>query len=402
MNTNNKRKIVFLFHTPIPKSYLSLFKISDFLNLGYNIELIDTSYFSNRPAYNNTVTGLINYEEKYVHRVYTNIELFKLLDEYYDAVIIVTFDCLVEFFQLFRYLSKNRRDYGYLILGTSYQTASFMTTRKRISSFLYGLSFKRIANGLYRRLPRKKLGIKACDFIICNSPDEEADFRKRLVCDEHTTYKTIHSNFYEEALENKRKQRIVPEKYCVWLDFYAPYHPDVELISGKNRIDPAKYYNSLKQFFCWIEKYSGYKVVIAAHPRSDYEKHPESYNGFRIEKFKTSLLVRDAEFIMTSASTSFLYGVMYLKPIIFIIQDELYKLPKNITYCENTSKKLNKETINIDHIKEDEVSDILIEQMRIDNNCYIKSANSYIKVGFDGDIAGRSHIYDIIDFLESL
>lgn len=394
--------VVFIFHTPIPKSYLSLFKITDLIKLNVDVQLIDTSFFSNRPAYNSTVSGLVDYKADNVHRVFTNRELCGLLDEYSKGIVIVTFDCLIEFYPLFRYLFKHKRKYGYLILGTSYQTASNLTVIQRINSFVKSISIRRIANGIYRRIPRKKLGIPSCDFIICNSPIEETIFRRRFVCDEHTIYKTIHSNFYEEALSIVEKPRIVDEPYCVWLDFYAPYHPDVELMFGKNMIDAKKYYDPLKRFFRWIEKYYGCKVIVAAHPRSDYRKHPEAYEGFRIEKFVTSHLVRDAEFVITSASTSFLYGVLYLKPILFIYQDELYKYPENITYCRKTSEMLGRRPINIDHIREDDVPIILQNQMYIDKESYLQSANSYIKVGFDGNIYGRSHVFEIVDFLNSI
>ena len=90
------------------------------------------------------------------------------------------------------------------------------------------------------------------------------------------------------------------------------------------------------------------------------------------------MLVRDSEFVMTTASSSFLYAIMYGKPLLFLIQDELYSLPDNVAYAENVSQKLNKSPIYIEHIEQSQLPDLFDRELKIDEKTYKKSANEYI------------------------
>ena len=396
------RKICIVFHTPIIESYRSLFKFDDFIERGYQLILLDISAFTNHAAYKLTQTGLIDYRLSYVHRIMNYKELFRVLERCHESIFIMTFDCNVEFYPLYHYLARYRIKYGYMVLGANYQTSSILSNRERIKAVFCNISIIRVANGLFRRLPRERFGISPCSFVINNSPVEIDHFRKRFVCAPSTRFKVIHSNFYEEALMHKNEPRLIREKYCVWLDFYAPYHPDVEMTEKKNPMNPDRYYRPLRKFFHWVEEYTGYKVIIAAHPRSDYSLHSEAYEGYRVEKFNTCMLVRDSEFVMTTASSSFLYAIMYSKPLLFLIQDELYSLPDNVAYAENVSQKLNKSPIYIEHIEQSQLPDLFDQELKIDEKTYKKSANEYIKEGFDGTISGNSHISEIIDLIESV
>ena len=144
------------------------------------------------------------------------------------------------------------------------------------------------------------------------------------------------------------------------------------------------------------------EVIISAHPRSDYEKHSDAYKGFRVIKNSTCLLVRDAKFVMTAASTSFLYAVTYKKPLLFIYQNALEEgLPSHIRFMIALSKEFDKSIINIDEFDYGNTS-LIDEQLKINDVLYQKSAENYVKQNFDGTIRGESYKKEIIAFLEAL
>jgi hypothetical protein len=127
----------------------------------------------------------------------------------------------------------------------------------------------------------------------------------------------INSFDYDAYLLLKEKNcRIIQEPYCVFLDGYMPYHPDFKMMRLPH-LDPDKYYTSLNNFFLWIENTYKIKVVIAAHPKSNYDDK-KSYGERIIIKNKTAELVRNAEFVLLHASTAISFAILFKKPLIFI------------------------------------------------------------------------------------
>ena len=55
-----------------------------------------------------------------------------------------------------------------------------------------------------------------------------------------------------------------------------------------------------------------------AHPRSNYEKHPELFKKYKIIKGKTIDLVKNSKLVLMHCSTSVNYAVIYKKPIIIL------------------------------------------------------------------------------------
>ena len=110
-------------------------------------------------------------------------------------------------------------------------------------------------------------------------------------------------------------RRLVPERYAVFLDSNLPHHSDLELC-GVRPIDAVGYYRSLNRFFGLLEQHHGIRVVIAAHPRANYDE--SLFEGRAIYRLATAELVQDTEFVLAHTSTSMSYAVLNGKPLIFI------------------------------------------------------------------------------------
>jgi hypothetical protein len=133
------------------------------------------------------------------------------------------------------------------------------------------------------------------------------------------TAKVVPINFfdYDRYMEARADcgRKLVNGRFAVFLDSNLPYHSDLAFC-GFQRIDPVGYYRSLNRFFGLLEREHGVKVVIAAHPRSDYDG--TTFEGRQTHRLATAELVRDAEFVLSHTSTAMSYAVLNGKPLIFI------------------------------------------------------------------------------------
>jgi len=179
--------------------------------------------------------------------------------------------------------------------------------------------------------------------------------------------------FLKQKIEYKK---IVEYNYCLYLDEYVPYHPDFKKIGvdRKYRAIADIYYKKMNSFFDNIEKNYNLKVIIAAHPRAEYEKIGNVWNGREIIYGKTIELVRDADFCMMHASTSINFCILYQKPILFLTLKELE--PLYGLFIDSFSQEIGSSKIFID----DEFNKDIIENSLIVNaKEYSRYKENYIK-----------------------
>lgn len=395
------KSICFMIDTPILKFYLSYYVIDAFINAGYQIQWVDISPVTNPEAHQSCPKDMLDYQEFGVRicRSYKEIDsLIEGLEE--NCIVVSSGSWDRKHYPIYKSLAKRKHRYGYMILNSCYELASQEKGVNRLKRYIERLTMSRVADSIFRRLPKSLYRGMACSFLINNSAREIEDYKKRFFCDDDTQYLVVHSNTYEEALSYVKEERIVKEKYCVWMDSYVPYHPDLAQIGAK--VDAKEYYAPLRKFFSWIQKNYKVRVIISAHPRSDYTKHPDAYEGFEIIKGKSCLLVRDAEFVLSAASTSFLYAITYQKPILFIYQNALVQeLHSHIIFIDHLCKELNQSPLNIDEF-DYQNKEMIDKRLRLDADSYKACANDYISEGFDGKLTEESYSITITDFLDRL
>lgn len=396
------KKICFLIDTPILKSYKSYYALDALDENGIDYILVDTSPLINKKAYQNVKKDLMDYKKENVYLCKTWRELrkvLKCLDR--ETVVIDSGSYDLEHLRVYQYLKKIGIPYGYMILNSCYEAATQSTDlKKKIKSYIKTISLKKVLNSIFVRLPKRWFRVNPTFFVITNSAVEIEGYKKRFYCDLTTKFLIVHSNSYEEALEHKDGARLISGKYCVWIDSYVPYHPDLVQIPGA-KVDDESYYSALRKFFHWIEEQYELKVVVAAHPRSDYIKHNEAYEGFPIYKMHTCELVRDAEFVLSAASTSFLYVITYNKPILLIYQKALFDgLKSHINFINVLADELGTSPVYIDG---EEITKKKIDKLlTINSQKYKKIAEKYVKYNFNGRIEGESYKTQIADFLKNI
>ena len=84
------------------------------------------------------------------------------------------------------------------------------------------------------------------------------------------------------------------------------------------------------KLFNYLETKYSVRMVVAAHPKSNY--HGDEFGGREIIRGNTMELVKNAEFSIVHGSMSISYSVIFNKPIILAITDEMMKLSMAIIY----------------------------------------------------------------------
>jgi hypothetical protein len=190
---------------------------------------------------------------------------------------------------------------------------------------------------------------------------------------------TLDYDLYLDDIKVGFKKKLKSEKYIVFIDEYTPFHPDHFFRNVKPPTTPETYYPILRSFFKYIEEETGLKVIIAAHPRSKYEEHPDYFGGREVIRGKTRDLVRGCEFVLTYYSASLNFAVLYKKPVIFITTNDLERSIRDANYFYSYSWEFKKNAHNIEQNYDIDWNEELIINEKIYNNYkekYIKKNGS--------------------------
>lgn len=158
----------------------------------------------------------------------------------------------------------------------------------------------------------------------------------------------IHSHDYDESIRRKRNNlNIVAQRdICVFLDEAATHHTDF-LLGGDQPPDGDMYFEAMNNLFDAVEKNTGLKVVISAHPRSNYASLGDVFKGREVVKGSTIELVASSQLVVMHASTSVSYAVLNSKPVLLA---KVPGLPKNHSInimVDVFSRELDLRVINI-------------------------------------------------------
>ena len=276
---------------------------------------------------------------------------------------------------LYKYISANKLPYAVFMANALPPTAPVESGRPALTERLAKLLTLKPATvwqQLFIRCPKKILGVRAASIVL--SGGEKSNLY-RYPIDASTERLWAHTLDYDVYLRNKSASSDNSRaRYFVFLDEYLPYHRDYDLLKMKAPVTAKEYYPALCRLFEAIEKNTGCHVIVAAHPMSDYEKHPDSFGGREVVCGRTAELVRGAECVIAHYSTAISFAVMYRKPVIFVTTNEIEKSPAN-TFIRSMSQWLGKAPINISNVREIDIG----SELRVDTEAYQNYGNAFIK-----------------------
>lgn len=268
-----------------------------------------------------------------------------------EDMIITWFDYLYfKFYWLYRAISKSRASYSAMQVNAP---VGFCGIREPVYSKLkrvFGriplkVCFRILRDNLYKRIPYKFLGIKPAIYRFSGTDISLGHYY--FPSDKTTRIVFMHTFDYDLYLEKNNENEVKIPENAVFLDSYLPFHEDDYMVGALHWVTADNYYPNLCRFFDYVEKEQNIKVEIAAHPRSFYEKHPDYFNKRTLRMGKTIESVRGIKFVISHDSNALNFAVIYQKPIIFIITEEMVR--NNVAgMVYNVASWFGKEPINID------------------------------------------------------
>jgi hypothetical protein len=226
-------------------------------------------------------------------------------------------------YKIFRAISKNNLNFGLTGPYTTNHELSFNTKHKQISfigrnkNLNFRLFFEKLLNKLIvNKIALKLFGFKyASHFFIGGGSQSGA--RGPLI-NAKTKLMHIHAANYDIYLKHKNLE--LSEDYILYLDQYIPFHSDFLFNNQDNTFEVNEYYQNLRFLFNNIERAYGLKVIIAAHPKANYEDKPGLF-GDRVIKqgvVSSSKAIINAKMILQHATMTLSLCVLFKKPIIFL------------------------------------------------------------------------------------
>lgn len=220
-----------------------------------------------------------------------------------------------------------------------------------------------------------KYGIRPADHLIRGGYCDPTDFLNTGRASETIWAHALDYDLYLKFKAEKRPP-LIEDDYAVFLDEYFPLHPD-HLVEGA-RPNPYKeaseYYDELGRMLDLIERALGMQVVIAAHPRSQYEKMKDPFGGRTVIKGRTIELAAYSQAAVTHGSTSANQAVLFRKPVIFLMPGRA-KGTYYERFISNFAKKLGKAPFDMDNIGKADLK----KELTVNSSLYDEYIYNYIK-----------------------
>lgn len=341
------RKAVFSSYVSLTASTLRLFPLDALAQEGFPVEYWDLS-----ALYGASLPGK-EIARPYARRFTTWAELESALLAPETAELLITVAAPYEprFFRLHRLLSRSPAVLGSLISGTLPMPARSPLDRAREDLRLL-IDPAKIAHFILKRAAQaaRRLGaVREFDFVFAAGSNAQEEAGRAPVV-------AVNSSDYDDWLETgDADPPLVAGRYAVYLDQFAPAHPDFALLGIKQLINPGRYYALLNGFFERLERSCGVSVVIAAHPKADYPKNP--FAGRRILRSSTRALVRRCEFALATISTAIGFAVLDRKPLVFFTTEDMmarYRPLRHDTAPFHFARALGRPCLVLDRLPKEE------------------------------------------------
>jgi len=204
-----------------------------------------------------------------------------------------------------------------------------------------------------------------------------------------------HNLDYDDYL--KIKNTIPSETFygVVFIDQNYCFHPDFHYIGLKSPASPEKYFPAVCHALKSISKHLNTTVCVALHPRSAHRNLPnKEFGDIQIKRGITGQLIKACQVVVAHESTAVQLAVLFRKPIIFILTDELEKSEILLGYCKTLAKSLGKSPVNIDKNR-DQID--WQKEIGVDNQIYTSFMNKYIKTDGTPEMSSWDILIDHIN-----
>lgn len=377
--------IIFFFEIPFNQRNFERFGIQQFIDNNFIVEIWDLSQFlhprntaETQPHPLPEIKGLI------YKKILAKNEVREGLQNIRSNTLV---HCFIGFsfrtLFIYRFLSKNKIPYAITVTNTipvasPAESISGTKTWIKVFSDLFHRKSNVFENLLNRFILTHYRFLQVRPASLCYAGGQKSVEKINYPFDTTTEILWIHTLDYDTFLRLRNSKADSDPNQGVFLDEYVPFHPDFDIIGEEPLVSPEEYYQKICSFFSYLEKHHKTRIVIAAHPRSDYEHLPDFFNGRLVIKGRTAELVQQSGFVITHASTSINYAILFQKPILFLTMNQLKQETSScrIGYIlETICSILGKKPIGLDLPYLVDWDD----EMMVPLDAYLRYKNQYIK-----------------------
>ena len=371
-------KIIFLIESKFCKRDYERFGIKEMEKSGFKVQIWDLSPIL-RPEYskNYIPPDAISYTNCYI--INDRMQFIVLFNNNKNSIVLPQMPLRKDTLFIFSYLTEHKIKYGYYDLG-KYPVPIKPLLYKIYLLFLYPILFiKRIVNTIIDKIDFKikTINIIPPNFIVIGgtSTDNNSESNKLGT----TYYVKAHAFDYDIYLncKNNHYTEMPTTKYAVYLDSYQQ-HPDGKY--DKSRFPPESpcsaedYYPPINKFLSEFERLFKLKIIVSAHPRSNYGKD-NPFEGRDVIEGHSAELVSGADVVLLHGSTAINYAILYKKPIIFLTNK--YFTPHNKLTINTFAKYFSKDPIRVNCRMPSK--SVILENMYVNTDLYQAYTNKYIK-----------------------
>ncbi|QTQ16755.1 hypothetical protein [Treponema parvum] len=272
------KKIVLIFDTPALNTDIQTYSLEELLDLGYGVCILDASPFL-LPEANRIVTAKQLSDkrfEPFICRTKKELE-YHIRQDSKNACFIPMFNSYYDVRFVFKLFTKYKVFYGHV------------TTARTELELPKGMKIKRewkesrlnpfhLYKAVYNRIISKIIKYQKAKFLVLGGKNNEDLYINQTFHDSSTKIIRFHTFDYERFLISPR-YNYNGKPYCVYLDQYFPFHPDIKTQLGFDFTDEDKkdFVNDMNKVFEHIRNKYNMDIIIAAHPRADYNNKKDLY-----------------------------------------------------------------------------------------------------------------------------
>jgi hypothetical protein len=366
------KRIVYFVESYFNARDYERFGIQTFIDNGYDVEVWDFTPFMASGSYLEKISPPDFECSQWI--------LFQNKRDAIEAVSKLTQTCFVislihyapESLRIHRLLSKKEIPYCVDTMALPAVDHAELDVSVRINRKLRVLNCKVLLNTFFYRIPHKALGVRSADYVLARG---EKYGTPGLVVNEKAEIIWAHSYDYDTCLKEADNNPEDESNTGVFIDEYLPFHPDYAYMGFQAPVTPEEYYPKLCRFFRYLEDDFGFEIVIAGHPRSRYEDHPDYYEKRPIYRGKTISLVKKSKFVIMHTSTAINFAVLYKKPVVFVTTDKYNEGWTEDPTPDWLAGYFGKTPHNLDY----PLHFNLHEELHVDEKVYNAYRNAYIK-----------------------
>lgn len=334
------KTIVVIHDEPLTKKIKRNFFIDELMVRGFHVE-----YWSVHKLLFKKLDLVDGVKESFCIDIISYAQLKELIIKFENSFYIVDFLITRKSYWILYYLAKHHC----LISAFGIHTSINLSLKEKFLNIQnYGLAkifpfAKSVIDKIVVRFMHYFFPISDLDvFFFCGNKSFSFLNAKKKVAINSFDYEDYRKLLSETSFTNLENRR-----YAVFLDQFLPYHPDIKLCWGKQNVSPAKYYSVLNDFFSKVEQKYSLEVIIAAHPKADY--NTDVFGGRKILKYQTAKLVMYSQLVIAHSSLSISFSVLNYKPLVLVYLTDFYKMgTSTMVLIKKMSKELGSISICLD------------------------------------------------------